>query len=407
MSDPIELWQLYTDDPNELRRLLRQLPHLDDAAIRAHILHLATVNPQSAVSERVYFEALDVLKRFYHPEFLPPMANLLHHPSEIMRRGAVRFLEHLKDERVVEVFIEALGYTHGETLASIVGFLAKRGDPRTFDAFVALLQDDDQRVRRGAAQGLGMIGDPRAVAPLIHALSDEAEMVNRYAAEALSKLGDQRAIEPLLPLLEDDRYWVWASAIGALEKFADPRLIPIAMAWLYHPDKEHRSSALYTLSLFVHDYPAIVEALMAFLTDTGIPMDKDSHQIRAIQLLGRSGDRRVVDFILPYLHHADNKDVRITAVRALGNLPDPRVIPALHPCLHDSSSGVRLEVVEALGNIGTGEAILLLREALDDTSIWLNQRIGSYAAQTLEKIGTPEALAVLDSWKQSRYGGKA
>jgi hypothetical protein len=39
MSEPIEVWQLYTDDPFELMNLLCKLPHLEDAAIRRYVIH--------------------------------------------------------------------------------------------------------------------------------------------------------------------------------------------------------------------------------------------------------------------------------------------------------------------------------------------------------------------------------
>ncbi len=49
-----------------------------------------------------------------------------------------------------------------------------------------------------------MINDPRAVEPLIAALKDEDEYVRRHAAEALGETNDPRAAEPLIAALEDN-----------------------------------------------------------------------------------------------------------------------------------------------------------------------------------------------------------
>ncbi len=51
---------------------------------------------------------------------------------------------------------------------------------------------------------LGKLGDKRAVLPLIEALKDEDEDVRKEAAEALGELEDKRAVVPLIEALKDE-----------------------------------------------------------------------------------------------------------------------------------------------------------------------------------------------------------
>ena len=57
--------------------------------------------------------------------------------------------------------------------------------------------------RKCAAEALGIIGEARAVKPLIAMLGDENYRVRRYTVVSLAELGDKRAIKPLIAALED------------------------------------------------------------------------------------------------------------------------------------------------------------------------------------------------------------
>jgi len=59
------------------------------------------------------------------------------------------------------------------------------------------LADQNELVRRRAAEVLGQLCDSRSVGPLIDVLSDKNELVRQQAAEALGLIGDKRAIEAL------------------------------------------------------------------------------------------------------------------------------------------------------------------------------------------------------------------
>ena len=95
--------------------------------------------------------------------------------------------------------------------------LGEIGKPAV-EPLIRILSDNDERVRRSAADALGEIGDVRAVEPLIKVLGDDSWRVRWPAVEALGKIGDERAVEPLITALEDEDDDVRNAAEEALEK---------------------------------------------------------------------------------------------------------------------------------------------------------------------------------------------
>jgi HEAT repeat protein len=86
--------------------------------------------------------------------------------------------------------------------------------------------------------------------------------------------------------------------------------------------------------------------------------------------------------------------VRINSVEALGlKLATPDGVAALARALTDSDDEVRFNAALALARIGKGAeaAVPALADALNDG----NRYVGGYAIEALDRIGTPEAYAVL------------
>lgn len=91
--------------------------------------------------------------------------------------------------------------------------------------------------------------------------------------------------------------------------------------------------------------------------------------------------------------HDPNWQVRQTAVRALQNLGESAAVEPLISALNDRSIKVRLTALDALAEIRDERAVhplinVLHREKEDE-------RLRRVAAQTLQQIGTPEAIEAL------------
>ncbi|MCM2466153.1 HEAT repeat domain-containing protein [Methanoculleus oceani] len=83
-------------------------------------------------------------------------------------------------------------------------------------ACIALLQNDDWKVRYRAAEVLGLIGDGEAYASLIAALDDEKDHVRYMAAKGLGLLVDPRAVARLRLMQRDENEFVQRSAARSL-----------------------------------------------------------------------------------------------------------------------------------------------------------------------------------------------
>ena len=93
----------------------------------------------------------------------------------------------------------------------------------------------------------------------------------------------------------------------------------------------------------------------------------DSLRYIAAQILGQLGDRRAIPFLKELLR-ADNRYVREQAVRALGQLDDPRLHATLASVLAgDSVPDVRGAAAWSLGNHRDTTAVPSLVHALRDT----------------------------------------
>ena len=96
--------------------------------------------------------------------------------------------------------------------AKILGAIS---NPKSIDALILTLRDNNKLVRREASTALSRMGQI-AVDPLIEILDDEDWRVRGAAAWALGNLKDDAAIEPLEALLEDESGYVRAGALNAI-----------------------------------------------------------------------------------------------------------------------------------------------------------------------------------------------
>ena len=171
--------------------------------------------------------AVEILKESGDKEAVKLLIGALEDEDRLVRGVAIWALGQIGDARGVESLIEILSDKDEEHRGGTVYALAKIGDKRAvphlertarededegvrnsarmavleikrdLDSLIAILNDQDLRVRQRAIGSLGRIGDGRAIEPLIKLLSDEEIGIRRSAAWALGEMGDERAIPHL------------------------------------------------------------------------------------------------------------------------------------------------------------------------------------------------------------------
>ncbi len=111
------------------------------------------------------------------------LITLTHDDSPVVRLKAVRALAKVGGEAAVPALLEVLETeVDADLRVAVVQVLSEIASPASFDAFVALLNDDAVLVRAWAARGLSVLGDFRAL-PALEALLASKNRYDRGAAE--------------------------------------------------------------------------------------------------------------------------------------------------------------------------------------------------------------------------------
>jgi len=303
---------------------------------------------------------------------------------------------------------------------------------------VALLSDEEGRVRRRAALAIGRVGLRAGMAPLAGRLSDPEPEVRQMAAFALGLLGDRRAGGPLRAALADAFPLVRGRAAEALGAIGDTdaagaiaamvaaeirggvvsQLEPDEFAYLVNTRAEAvrlgltalvRLRAYEPLAAAVLDasgQPAVrwwpvawalqsladrraLPALLSFARGPG-----SLTRALAAQGLGALGDPAAIDVLLA-MAEAWPGDPRlaVTAVRALAEIADSRAVLVLVKMLgtRDLDRSLMVEVVAALGAMRAVKATDVLLDLLSHP--YAPVRIA--ALQSLRAIDPQNFLAVL------------
>ena len=106
--------------------------------------------------------------------------------------------------------------------------------------------------------------------------------------------------------------------------------------------------------------------------------------------------------VVEQLRHEDGA-ARLEGVKALGEIGSPEVAPYLIDALTDEDEAVRYHAARTLGIIADPRAVPHLADRLLDQGIDTLQEgpphfVAEAAAIALTRIGTPQALAALDTW---------
>jgi len=180
---------------------------------------------------------------------------------------------------------------------------------------------------------------------LIRLLGDRDAEIREASARALGELGFPRVIGPLCRALTDPEWTVRISVVEALAMTEDPKGI---------------------------------EALVEMLKDA-IPAVAQS-AAKALVKYGPLAMNSVARILTEREAHA-----REYAIRALGQIADERVIPALSVVLDDAEPSVRITLATTLGEIGEARALPVLCQLLQDPSPAVVQA----TITAIEQVGLP------------------
>ncbi len=321
---------------------MAQLPETMDELIS---LINTPVNQSDEVSNPSKIEAISALGNLIRSGNNP-----LTQPKGIM--CLVEQVQHPDDDKLVIHAIGVLGRVGAVSavMTLIDGLLA---DLPLFNA--GHLSDEQKtQVRASAARALGRLKDDRAVIPLMSILNnrDENYRLRLAAAEALGKLGDEHALTSLVEIVQDERessLYLKESAVKALGMLGDIRAI---------------DSLIHILE-----------------SKRGIRDKFNFLKERAIESLGRlvghsvDNDRVVESLTGSLMDEAPS--IRLSAVEALGEVADFRVLPRLQNMLFDKDQDVAIAAVESIYHVG-GDSAIEMMMALDKLPYTIKHELETY-----------------------------
>jgi HEAT repeat protein len=257
---------------------------------------------------------------------------------------------------------------------AVVEKLVASHDDEAVGPLIFALKDKDAGVRCAAAKALVRFQDRRAVEPLIQMLRDTVPLARAAAAETLGHLGDPLAVNQLVGLLRDPDPVVRTIAARSLNR----------LGWKPGTDS-HRVLQLLAMGN-LHQLAALgpegVAPLLELLR-TGPP----NKQFSAVKALGEISDPRVRLAMLEALRKT-SPAVRIAALGTLERLADPSTYADVEKCMHDTNASVRGAAVEAATRCGGTRAVPALIKCLKDTSWEVRQA----AANALGFLGERSAV---------------
>lgn len=275
---------------------------------------------------------------------------------------------------------QQLRVSSAKTRLAVVQKLADNRDPDAAGPLIFALQDKDAEVRAAAAKALSGFHDKRALEPLMNLLRDANAPVRAAAAETLGNLGDPLAVNRLVGLLRDADSDARSAAARSLDK----------LGWNPSTDS-HRAIQLLAMGhmqqlvkLGADSVPPLLEQLR-----DGEP----NKQFAAVKALAQINDPRVAPAMIEALGKT-SVAVRIAALGTLERHADPKSYPKIEKLLRDTDANVRGAAVEAALRCGGVRAVPGLVGCLGDKS-WEVRRAAANALGTLGERSAVEGLCGL------------
>jgi HEAT repeat protein len=241
-----------------------------------------------------------------------------------------------------------------KTRLAVVEKLAQTENSDSVDPLIFALKDKESVVRIAAVNALGHRQSRQAVEPIMQLLRDPVPTVRMTAVEALGHIGDPVAVNWLVGLLRDLDPGVRSSVSRNLHR----------LGWQPGSDSQRvlQILAMGNLSHAAAMGPEAVEPLLQLMRSG--PADK---QFSAVKALGEINDPRICKIMVEALQKP-SAGIRIVALGNLERLADSAAFPAVERMLKDNNNSVRGAAVEAVARCGGSRALPALLRALKDSS---------------------------------------
>jgi hypothetical protein len=269
----------------------------------------------------------------------------------------------------IYMLLKAEGLT-GWQIEIIRKLIVGAGEEQRIERMGRILENEDGIRLEDVSSYLGLL-QRDSIRPLIKLLGERKKSkMRRVICDGLSEIG-KNAVEMFAPYIDDPRWYLVRNITYILGRIGKEEALPYIQKAFHHEESRVRREAIQALGLI--GGPQAIGLLVKALTD------EDVH-IRAMSALnlGKVGKKAA---LVPLLEVIQSKEFP---------KKEPEEIKAFF---------------DAVGMVGSNESVFVLQQLLERKS-WFGRgkadevRLG--AAQTLATIGTPEAMAILESGKNSK-----
>jgi HEAT repeat protein len=317
-------------------------------------------------------------------------------------------------DRSVQTLIDLLSDENDDVRLSAIYALKCLRDNRAVPQLIEhCLNDENRLIAIEAANMLGNVKDKRAVPSLLETLRSATDpMVRHSVILALGSLEDARAIQPLADLLLGGDSLRGYAAVS-LGEIGDQRSTPLLLETLLS-DQSLEVRELIVLGLGLlrdkHAVPNLTRILGAVGDEAGSTRRLRWYAVSAMRLIG---DEAALPALIEAIDKAPELQIRMAAVDALEHVTSSSKAALLlsEILLHHEVDYVRSFAARALGFLAANSKDSALSDyivsnlirGLSDTGKGghYEARVSDEAARSLQFIGTPEALAAINRWRQS------
>ncbi len=309
-----------------------------------------------------------------------------------LSRMAMEALSSLPDHLIGAEFTKFLGHDKAEirrmALMKVMDSPALKADPAVRRAFIAMADDDDERIRTAILGALVELEPGEAVRLALQRIKDPSIAIQQKAvqvlSEALNRIGQStEAEDQLLDLLTDGSEAVRNGVLDIIIKRPDRgRLLRKLLLFCKGLMGWMRDRTLDSLRRYSRELMTPVLELMN---------DPDEDVRSMALLLGSTLEaREAVPHIIRLLQD-DDWWVRMIAAETLGKIRDERAVGPLIAAMADTDSA--MACIEALSRIGHADALIPICEALSRPEA----EIRVEALDALRKMRDPRVAPVLEA----------
>jgi HEAT repeat protein len=282
---------------------------------------------------------------------LPVLWNAVREAPEDRRDQLISMLERTSHERLGLVALEHLSSPDYDDRMLAISLASRSGTAEAVQGIIGTLVDPLPAVRRAGAMALGQMRTPEAIPALSQALNDPDPGVREEALRTMSEIDDERVLDPLIAALKDPESNVREVASEGLIRWSSPAVARRLVEALTSPVLRRPASELLArmgtsavdplVNLLRGGHPDIaatvgdtLERLVGrdvFLERLG-SMDP-SDRLGAVEALGAMGGLEAIEGLVRALSDP-NEEIRVRALRLLGDLGDPRAIENVERAIH-------------------------------------------------------------------------